>query len=132
MWCTADNCKTAFSWNSGKIINGTIHNPHYYEWLRRNNNGEIPRNPGDIPCGGFPGYDAYVNNLRTLPANNFKKDTEIIYCRFWHLFFYQMSRMAFYYMYNKCRFVYVFYLLFYLLFVLLHMCICVTHINIDI
>jgi Hom_end-associated Hint len=51
MWCT--ECQTTFSWNSGQeITTSNIHNPHYYEWLRRNNNGEVPRNPLDNPCGG--------------------------------------------------------------------------------
>uniref|UniRef100_A0A6C0D553 RING-type domain-containing protein n=1 Tax=viral metagenome TaxID=1070528 RepID=A0A6C0D553_9ZZZZ len=69
MWCTADGCGTAFSWISGKIINGTIHNPHYYEWVRRNNNGVVPRNPGDIPCGGFPDYHSIGTPLRALGLN---------------------------------------------------------------
>jgi len=58
MYCT--QCQTAFSWRTGRIETGTIHNPHYYDYLRRQNNGVIPRNPGDIPCGGagLPGqYD---------------------------------------------------------------------------
>jgi hypothetical protein len=48
MWCT--DCHTAFSWRTGRIET-QVHNPHYYEWLRRTNNGVIPRNPGDIPGG---------------------------------------------------------------------------------
>lgn len=53
MYCT--NCQTPFSWKTGqKIISGTIHNPHYYEWMRANNGGTMPRNPGDDPCGGLP------------------------------------------------------------------------------
>lgn len=56
MWCT--QCSVAFSWVTGQVVtNGIIHNPHYYEWLRRTR-GEVPRNPGDVPCGGLPGvYD---------------------------------------------------------------------------
>lgn len=46
MWCT--QCHTAFNWRTGRIEN-VVHNPHYFEWLRRNGNN-IPRNPGDIPC----------------------------------------------------------------------------------
>ena len=45
MWCTL--CHTAFSWKSG-IIETKIHNPHYYEYLRKQSaTGEIPREIGD-------------------------------------------------------------------------------------
>ena len=46
MWCIAENCNTAFDWISGKLISGTVHNPHYFEWLRRTT-GSVPRTPGD-------------------------------------------------------------------------------------
>jgi len=46
MWCT--QCHTAFNWRTGRIEQ-VVHNPHYFEWLRRNGN-QVPRAPGDNPC----------------------------------------------------------------------------------
>lgn len=54
MWCP--DCHTAFNWNTMKIETGVIHNPHYYEFQRRNGPARQGRNLGDIPCGGFPTY----------------------------------------------------------------------------
>lgn len=51
MWCPT--CHTAFSWNTGEIETGKIHNPHYYEWVRQNNGGVIPR---DIDDNGLPPF----------------------------------------------------------------------------
>ena len=50
MFCT--QCHTAFSWRTGEISMGRVHNPHYYEYLRQN--GNAARELGDIPCGGLP------------------------------------------------------------------------------
>lgn len=52
MWCT--QCHTCFSWKSGNILNGAVHNPHFYEWQRQQNGGVAPRVLGDILCGGIP------------------------------------------------------------------------------
>jgi hypothetical protein len=49
MYCT--QCHTAFSWRTGHVETGIVHNPHYYAYLRQQNGGVIPRNPGDVPCG---------------------------------------------------------------------------------
>jgi len=57
MWCT--QCHTAFSWRTGAIQNA-VHNPHYYEWLRRNNGGEAPRNPGDVICGRDMNHELFA------------------------------------------------------------------------
>lgn len=63
MWCVS--CHTAFSWTTGRIQN-TVHNPHYFEWLRRNNNGNIARNPLDIQCGRNLDYRFIVDYDNTL------------------------------------------------------------------
>lgn len=48
MWCT--NCHVAFNWNTKKI-EANVHNPHYFEWMRLNNNNTLQRNPLDFRCG---------------------------------------------------------------------------------
>jgi len=64
MWCT--ECKVAFSWNSGKIvIDGAIHNPHFYQYMQNNNAGLAPRNPGDVLCGGL----LSIHNLKFIQAH---------------------------------------------------------------
>jgi hypothetical protein len=68
MFCI--ECHTAFSWNKGTIETGVIHNPHYYEFQRRNNNGIAPRNPGDVPCGGLPDYYLFGIIIRNVCPNS--------------------------------------------------------------
>jgi hypothetical protein len=45
MWCT--QCFTAFSWTTGAVATGVVHNPHYFQYLRETGQA-IPRadNPG--------------------------------------------------------------------------------------
>jgi hypothetical protein len=63
MWCIMEGCNTAFDWVSGRIVTGAVHNPHYYEWLRRQ--GNVQREAGDIPCGGVPGFWQLLSSFRT-------------------------------------------------------------------
>jgi len=54
MWCIS--CKTAFSWDTGKIVQGErIHNPEYFRWLREHNQ-EIPRVEDQLGCEDLPPY----------------------------------------------------------------------------
>jgi hypothetical protein len=64
MWCI--DCHTAFSWATGQLVNGVVHNPHYYEFLRQQGNGVAPRNAGDVPCGGVPYYHHLQTNITQL------------------------------------------------------------------
>ena len=53
MWCT--QCRVAFSWRTGKRVNGVVHNPHFYNWQAQNGGGgDAPAAPGAVVCGGMP------------------------------------------------------------------------------
>jgi hypothetical protein len=77
MWCT--QCHTTFSWDTGKIVNGNVHNPHFYEWIRNNQNGRVPhahpRAIGDVPCGGL----ISVNDLNNLLAQKSGYEKALIF-----------------------------------------------------
>ena len=57
MWCT--QCKTAFSWDTGAIETGRIHNPHALRW-QREHTGVLPREIEDVPCGGLPEFQRII------------------------------------------------------------------------
>lgn len=77
MWCVS--CQTTFSWNSGQILlNTVVHNPHYYEYLRRTNNGAIPREAGDVPCGGLPNAYLFTRLVMEIPTLTQPEKTEIL------------------------------------------------------
>lgn len=58
MWCT--QCKVAFSWRTGNVVTGgTIHNPHYIEFMRERGGGMV-RDIMDEECGGLPA----VNDIK--------------------------------------------------------------------
>lgn len=67
MWCT--ECKTPFSWRTGLELHERVHNPHFYEWQRKNGGGVAPRVPGDggvRPDDMCRGNIAYYYLLRAL------------------------------------------------------------------
>jgi hypothetical protein len=68
MWCTS--CHVAFSWTSGMIETGIVHNPHFYEYQNSVNNGNVIRNPGDVVCGGLCHY----HHLRQRMTNKLLKN----------------------------------------------------------
>lgn len=68
MWCS--QCKTAFSWRTGRPETGRIHNPHYYEYMRAR--GDLPREEGDIPCGGLPAIRALITALMSRKVDQAK------------------------------------------------------------
>ncbi len=51
MWCTA--CNTPFDWSTGRVLNGrNVHNPHYFEYLRRGGGAAAGAAAGGAGGGG--------------------------------------------------------------------------------
>ena len=68
MWCT--ECHTFFSWTTGKIItSGPLHNPDYFEWMRRTGQ-TLQRQPGDQYCGGIRFLRVPYNLLNNQDIRN--------------------------------------------------------------
>lgn len=71
-------CHIAFCWQTGEVVtNGVIHNPHYYEWIRANNNGEIPRDAGrpnvlNVPVPNVLNCNDQMLQIRDLIYRSFK------------------------------------------------------------
>ena len=81
MFCT--QCHTAFSWITGEISMGRVHNPHYYEYLRKN--GNTDRELGDVPCGGLPPL-----SFKTIHSNPMYG---VIHQRVSHVELYEIPRL---------------------------------------
>ena len=74
MWCP--ECHKAFSWNTGLVDNGVIHNPHFYQYQRDHAGANaVPRNPGDVVCGGLCAWFVFNNEiLKKIPYGTFIHD----------------------------------------------------------
>jgi len=77
MWCP--ECHKAFSWRTGLIDKGIVHNPHFYQYQRENAGGaDPPRNPGDAPCGGIIEWYTLNNQIfRKIKSGTLLPETEI-------------------------------------------------------
>lgn len=75
MWCT--QCNVAFSWKTGELAKGNIHNPHYFQWLNEGDGIQPIRNPGDVHCGGLPHPRALLNHIKNCGF----RDNSTVYMR---------------------------------------------------
>jgi len=62
MFCVL--CHTAFSWTTGKIEAGVIHNPHYYEYLSTLTTPMVDIEV--LACGDIPDAMTYIKRITTV------------------------------------------------------------------
>jgi hypothetical protein len=77
MFCT--QCHTGFNWRTGRVETN-IHNPHYFEWIRRNGN-QPPADAGINPCGNGGRVEISHRNyvdINNLLRNNIKKENPLL------------------------------------------------------
>jgi hypothetical protein len=60
MWCTM--CHTLFRWSTGQRVEERIHNPHYYEWMARQQKTTVPMEM-EMNGNDIPPYHIYSNFL---------------------------------------------------------------------
>ena len=82
MWCT--QCNTGWDWKSGRIET-KIHNPHYFEYLRKLEVSGIPdRNPLEVRCGreingDFTNIFSFILRRIKMPKDEVSRIARIIY-----------------------------------------------------
>lgn len=69
MFCI--QCHTAFSWRTGQVESGVIHNPHYFEALRVGNIRDIRHRQHQGGCGPMPTFYEIRGRLTTLTRDVF-------------------------------------------------------------
>jgi len=64
-------CRIAFSWRTGELEKGRIHSPEYYDFMRRTNNGVVPREREDNADNGCieVDYNSLRYSLRGIKLN---------------------------------------------------------------
>jgi len=75
MFCVS--CHTAFSWRTGKIEEGYIHNPEYFRY-RREHNLDIARNPGELPVEINECFDPFENGQNRRYVDTIIRTSDIL------------------------------------------------------
>jgi hypothetical protein len=79
MFCIS--CHTAFSWKTGEIELGIIHNPHYFQALREGNINDPRHRQEHGGCGPMPVYQTIYGIYNT---SVYRKLLDIYYQQFRH------------------------------------------------
>ena len=75
MWCI--ECHSAFSWRTGALETGHVHNPHFFEYQRRM--GTNTRNIMDLPCNAMnpDDYHGVIHHLLGRLFTNVAKNLRV-------------------------------------------------------
>jgi len=82
MFCIS--CHTAFSWRTGEVELGVIHNPHYFQALREGNIQDPRHRQDHGGCGPMPSYHVIYAITRSLTSLPDRKLIETYYQQFLH------------------------------------------------
>ena len=82
MFCIS--CHTAFSWRTGEVELGVIHNPHYFQALREGNIHDPRHRQDHGGCGPMPSYHMIYTITRSLTSVLDRKLIETYYQQFLH------------------------------------------------
>ena len=82
MFCIS--CHTAFSWRTGEVELGVIHNPHYFQALREGNIQDPRHRQDHGGCGPMPSYHMIYAITRSLTSVLDRKLIETYYQQFLH------------------------------------------------
>lgn len=77
MWCP--ECKTVFDYNTGEVDNGIIHNPHYYEWFKKNNKNTTQVQANQINCNRNINQFQVMNHINVAFRNNRQLVNQLMY-----------------------------------------------------
>lgn len=82
MFCIS--CHTAFSWRTGEVELGVIHNPHYFQALREGNIQDPRHRQDHGGCGPMPSYHVIYAITRSITSLLDRKLIETYYQQFLH------------------------------------------------
>jgi len=85
MFCIAPGCHTAFSWTTGLVETGVIHNPEYFRLLREGKIQDPRHRQHQGACGQIPMfYDVQIKLLRARITQDQEARFAHYYQRFTH------------------------------------------------
>lgn len=80
MFCT--QCRTAFSWRTGRVEEGVIHNPHYFEMMRAGHILEERHRPAD--CEQMPSFRQILQTINAFRSRDISDTITKFYQKLTH------------------------------------------------